>query len=55
MRRLAKKHRVKVGEYIRAIIVDAIADEEADALQRSGTQGCPTSGERSEASGAAAS
>lgn len=53
MRFLARKHKVKVGAYLRAIVIDAIADEGLD-VQRLRTQGRTPSGEGSEASGAPA-
>lgn len=48
IRFLTKKHKVKVGDYVRAIIVDAIVDEGIDGLQRFRTQGRTTSGEAGE-------
>lgn len=51
LKHLARLSNVKIGEYILAIIKDAIADEGLD-VQCFRAQGCTEQGKASEASGA---
>lgn len=54
LKHLAKKSHVKIGEYIHAIVKDAIADEGLD-VQRFRAQGCTEQGKAGEASRAVSS
>lgn len=54
VKHLARRSGVKIGEYLHAIIKDAIADEGVDVRQL-GSQGRTQGGEAGKASGAVAS
>lgn len=55
LKQLARDNHVRVADYIRGIVVDALEEERERALQRLGTTGRTEQGKASEASGAVSS
>lgn len=50
---LARRHNLTIGQYVRAIVIDALHDEGLD-VQLFRTEGCAEQGKASEASGRSA-